>query len=121
MPICKTPLSGGLSWRFGQRVLVISLTALVMPVPAVGQELEGGVKRAFLDRYLDCAESATDALRLVCYDDLLVDIPEWLEAVDEIDSVASNDPDQTVLDNGTPPVDAQRSCDSNKGEISNED
>jgi hypothetical protein len=38
-----------------------------------------GIKRAFLDRYLDCAEAPNAAARLECYDALLVDIPTWLE------------------------------------------
>jgi len=38
-----------------------------------------GIKRAFLDRYLDCAEAPGDAARLACYDALLLDIPAWLD------------------------------------------
>lgn len=38
-----------------------------------------GIKRAFLDRYLDCAEAPNDATRLDCYDALLLDIPAWLD------------------------------------------
>lgn len=38
------------------------------------------LRRAFLERYLDCAEAHSDAARLRCYDDLLADIPDWLDA-----------------------------------------
>ena len=63
------------------RLLVISTAVLLFcPALATAQiEDETGIKRAFLDRYLDCAESANDALRLLCYDALLADIPEWLD------------------------------------------
>ncbi|MFU8882732.1 MAG: hypothetical protein ACNA7Q_10225 [Rhodobacterales bacterium] len=60
---------------------VIALALLQVPSLGIADiEDETGIKRAFLDRYLDCAEAPNDAARLACYDALLVDIPAWLDA-----------------------------------------
>lgn len=57
----------------------------------------GGIKRAFLDRYLACAEAPGDRARLECYDALLLDIPAWLdEAHDSARHPASPRVDQPV-------------------------
>lgn len=60
---------------------VLAMAAsLVSPHPVLAQAQDDtGIKRAFLDRYLDCAEAPDDASRLACYDTLLMDIPAWLE------------------------------------------
>lgn len=59
--------------------LVICAAMMIPTFPQAQTEDPTGVKRAFLDRYLDCAEAPEAATRLDCYDALLVDIPAWLE------------------------------------------
>lgn len=56
------------------------LTSVILPGCLIAQTQDDtGIKRAFLDRYLDCAEAPGDAARLACYDALLMDIPAWLD------------------------------------------
>jgi hypothetical protein len=61
--------------------LAVALLMLWMTPALVAADItdDTGIKRAFLDRYLDCAEAPDAAARLSCYDALLVDIPAWLE------------------------------------------
>ena len=54
---------------------------LVIPTSLPAQTADAtGLKRNFLDRYLDCAEAPSDTARLACFDRLLIDIPAWLDA-----------------------------------------
>ena len=69
-------------------------SAMMVPAPAQGQtEDPTGVKRAFLDRYLDCAEAPDAAARLACYDALLLDIPAWLAGPAVPGAVPALDPE----------------------------
>ena len=81
--------------------LVIATAALVASPSLVLAQTQDqtGLKRAFLDRYLDCAEAHSDSARLACYDALLIDIPAWLE--DSSDPAAESVHTQTK---GTAPV-----------------
>jgi hypothetical protein len=64
----------------GMTFMLFSLSPNIIPTAVAAQAQDStGIKRAFLDRYLDCAEAADAAARLECYDALLVDIPAWLE------------------------------------------
>lgn len=65
----------------GAALVALALWAFTPVVPAAAAQVQdsSGLKRAFLDRYLDCAEAPGDAARLTCYDLLLKDIPAWLE------------------------------------------
>jgi hypothetical protein len=90
-------------WRDIFLSLSICLT-LAVPAAAAAQAQDStGIKRAFLDRYLDCAEAPDAAARLECYDALLVDIPTWLEDPD--------DPPSSAIQTGaeTDPLDATES------------
>jgi hypothetical protein len=61
-------------------LVIASATLLLATGPLLAQAQDPtGIKRAFLDRYLDCAEAPGDAARLACYDALLIDIPAWLD------------------------------------------
>lgn len=60
----------------GMTVLTVMLSASLAEAQVADPT---GIKRAFLDRYLDCAEAPGAAARLECYDALLVDIPAWLD------------------------------------------
>ena len=62
--------------------LVGATTLAPMAVAAQAQD-STGIKRAFLDRYLDCAEAPSAAARLECFDMLLIDIPAWLDEPSE--------------------------------------
>lgn len=59
--------------------LVVALSSAVPALAAAQVYDPTGIKRCFLDRYLDCAEAPGAAARLECYDALLADIPAWLE------------------------------------------
>lgn len=72
--------------------LVICAAMMFPTFPQAQTEDPTGVKRAFLDRYLDCAEAPDAATRLDCYDALLVDIPAWLEGPAVPDPVPAPDP-----------------------------
>ena len=79
----------------GNRHILVTSTCLAICVAlatttiALAQPQDStGIKRAFLDRYLDCAEAPDAAARLECYDALLVDIPTWLESPDDPQSSA---------------------------------
>lgn len=64
---------------FAKLLGLILGTTLLAPMAAAAQAQDPtGLKRMFLDRYLDCAEAPDDAARLDCYDALLADIPAWL-------------------------------------------
>lgn len=64
--------------------LFFSTVPNITPTAVAAQAQDStGIKRAFLDRYLDCAEAPDAAARLECYDALLVDIPAWLENPDD--------------------------------------
>jgi len=64
--------------------VVLSPISNVVPIASAAQAQDSiGIKRAFLDRYLDCAEAPDASARLECYDALLVDIPAWLEDPDD--------------------------------------
>ena len=77
---CKTAFGtnpvGGLVLALA---LILGATDLTPMAAAAQAQDPTGLKRAFLDRYLDCAEAPDDATRLACYDALLADIPAWLE------------------------------------------
>ena len=75
-------------WRDIFLSLSICLTLTVPAAVAAQAQDSTGIKRAFLDRYLDCAEAPDAAARLECYDALLVDIPAWLENPDDPPSSA---------------------------------
>lgn len=61
-------------------VFLVTCAILVNPVSPAAQAADStGIKRAFLDRYLDCAEAPSPAARLECFDMLLIDIPAWLD------------------------------------------
>lgn len=64
-----------------RKQMTLSVWVLIAASGSVVAEVQDptGIKRAFLDRYLDCAEAPGDAARLECYDALLLDIPAWLE------------------------------------------
>jgi hypothetical protein len=75
---CDTPVA--LARRLVAPCLVAILASFAPLTTAAAQAQDpSGLKRAFLDRYLDCAEAPDDAARLACYDALLADIPAWLE------------------------------------------
>lgn len=64
--------------------ILLSCIMLVNPASSVAQAADStGIKRAFLDRYLDCAEAPSAAARLQCFDMLLIDIPAWLDEPSE--------------------------------------
>ena len=69
-------------------VLPICVMLVVPNIVSAQAQDHKGIKRAFLDRYLDCAEAPDAAARLECYDALLVDIPAWLEDPDDAQSSA---------------------------------
>jgi hypothetical protein len=61
-------------------IICLTCATTLAPMAAAAQAQDPtGIKRAFLDRYLDCAEAPGDAARLACYDALLADIPAWLD------------------------------------------
>lgn len=66
-----------------QRGVVLLVCAImVIPTFLSAQTADPtGLKRKFLDRYLDCAEAPNDTARLACFDRLLIDIPAWLDAL----------------------------------------
>jgi hypothetical protein len=76
-----------------ERIWIICLFFLCVPslvtsASAAQAQDSTGIKRAFLDRYLDCAEAPDAAARLECFDALLLDIPAWLENPDDPPSSA---------------------------------
>ena len=74
-------------WTAALAFLIATGLALASPAAAQDQPSQDNrIKRAFLDRYLDCAEAPNAAARLRCYDDLLADIPDWLAEPDTIPS-----------------------------------
>lgn len=60
-------------WR---ALLIAAGMTAGLPVAAQQSDLQ----RAFLGRYLDCAEAPGDRARLACFDALLAEIPAWLDA-----------------------------------------
>lgn len=64
---------------FRQFALAVGATLLAPGLLLAQVQDPTGIKRSFLDRYLDCAEAQGDVARLACYDALLLDIPTWLE------------------------------------------
>jgi len=84
--------------RCDRLCVAVLVLALAPALGAAQIEDDTGIKRAFLDRYLDCAEAPNDAARLDCYDALLVDIPAWLDAPTDprakmsVTSVGHDDP-----------------------------
>ena len=69
-----------MAYFFGKQ-MNLAVCILIAASGSVGAEVQDptGIKRAFLDRYLACAEAPGDAARLDCYDALLMDIPAWLD------------------------------------------
>jgi hypothetical protein len=64
-------------------VCLVGATTLAPMAVAAQVQDSTGIKRAFLDRYLDCAEAPSAAARLECFDMLLIDIPAWLDEPSE--------------------------------------
>ena len=78
------PVAGQRRQKRLQRVCLAFTLCFALPALAAAQIHDPtGIKRCFLDRYLDCAEAPGEAARLECYDALLADIPAWLEAKPE--------------------------------------
>lgn len=64
--------------------VLIACALITAPLASTAQTAApADTKRAFLDRYLSCAEAPGDAARLACYDQLLLDIPAWIDNVDD--------------------------------------
>ena len=75
------PVTGQKSRMALYRFCLSVAFCLMVPALSAAQVYDPtGIKRCFLDRYLDCAEAPDAAARLECYDALLADIPAWLEA-----------------------------------------
>lgn len=86
MTIAHTPPARSQEERETSLLVCLSIAFFVAtPVIAYAQVADPtGIKRCFLDRYLDCAEAPSDAARLYCYDALLLDIPAWLEGLPKV-------------------------------------
>ncbi len=87
-----------MAYSFGKQ-LSLAVSISIAACGSVGAEVQDptGIKRAFLDRYLACAEAPGDAARLECYDALLLDIPAWLDdASADAESPASSWVDQPL-------------------------
>lgn len=81
---CFPPITGQKGRKTLRRICLVVALSSAAPVIAAAQVYDPtGIKRCFLDRYLDCAEAPGEAARLECYDALLADIPAWLEAKPE--------------------------------------
>ena len=64
--------------------VLIAVALMTAPLALTAQTSgTADTKRAFLDRYLSCAEAPGDAARLTCYDQLLLDIPAWIDNADD--------------------------------------
>ncbi|WP_375570436.1 hypothetical protein ABWH93_19555 [Seohaeicola saemankumensis] len=87
-----------MTYFFGKQ-MNLAVCFLITVSGSAGAEVQDptGIKRAFLDRYLACAEAPGDAARLECYDALLMDIPAWLDdASDSTEGAAPSWSEQPV-------------------------
>ncbi|MFD1194185.1 hypothetical protein ACFQ3C_05850 [Seohaeicola saemankumensis] len=90
-----------------QVFLAAGLTVVLMSPQASAQVTDPtGIKRAFLDRYLECAEAPDAGARLDCYDLLLLDIPAWLD--DAADQPLFSSP--TGIDRAVQTSDRREGC-----------
>jgi hypothetical protein len=100
------------SGHCAKALLIVCGAICVAPMAAAAQAQDPtGIKRAFLDRYLDCAEAPGDAARLACYDALLADIPAWLD--DPNDPPAGAVPARVDRGDAPSPTCDRKDCDTN--------